>query len=161
MRRIRHLKSWAKPFRVQAYREHDITWHNMIFLTTRLWGIILFWEFRHFLFFFGVSHESGSQALSPGLVGPHGHCSLGPWCALPQPIHAESAYGGCGRKHWATAPRRRVWKNLGKPKACSMVICRFLGCWMKNGLLTLGCCVGNGFGPLPFNCHSSHVHRHD
>ena len=113
MRWIRHLKSWAKPFRVQAYREHDITWHNMIFLTTGLWGIILFWEFRHFLsFFWGYPmSQEARPCLSPGLVGPHGHCSLGPWCALPQPIHAESAYGGCGRKHWATAPRRRVWSS--------------------------------------------------
>ena len=87
MRWIRHQKSWAKPFRVQAYREHDITWHNMIFLTTRLWGIILFWEFRHFLFFLGGILW---VCLSPGLVCRQallGHMAI---AALGLDVHCRS-----------------------------------------------------------------------
>ena len=67
----------------------------MIFLTTRLWGIILFWEFRHFLFFFGVSYEFVCrQALF--VARP----CWATWPLQPWALMCTAAADPCRRRRW-------------------------------------------------------------
>lgn len=49
----------------------------MIFLTTRLWGIILFWEFRHFLFFLGYPMSQEARPCRQALLGHMAIAALG------------------------------------------------------------------------------------